>query len=301
MSSSRVASTLLLSLAALSARALPAAPPDPATFSIAAADPATGEVGVAVREPLLRRRHGGPVGAGGVGAVATQASANTTFGPRGLDLLAARRSRPRRRSQVLLRADDGRDRRQVGVVDGRGRLGDVHRPGCNAWAGGRSGPGYAVQGNILTGEAVVDGDGEGVPRERRASRSASGCSRRSRRRRRRRRQPRAAVGRAPRLPREGGLQRLQRPRGRRPRRRPRRPLRRALAPPRHGARQRPLEPRLDGVHREAVRGGAEVAGAGTARARSAAGDAPRGPLRPRGRSGSPPATRRGPDRGPARR
>ena len=90
----------------------------------------------------------------GVGAVATQASANTSFGPNGLDLIA-RGATAEEALKVLLRADDGRDRRQVGLVTASGDSATYSGPGCNSWAGGRRGPNYAVQGNILTGEAVV--------------------------------------------------------------------------------------------------------------------------------------------------
>lgn len=89
-----------------------------------------------------------------VGAVATQSFANTTFGPRGLELLSVGLE-PAEALDVLLRHDDGRDRRQVGVVSADGKSATHTGKECNPWAGGRSGPGYAVQGNILTGEAVV--------------------------------------------------------------------------------------------------------------------------------------------------
>lgn len=154
MSSARRASAILLSLAALASRTLPAAPPDPATFSIAAADPVTGEVGVAVASRFFAVGTVVPWAKAGVGAVATQASANTSFGPNGLDLMA-RGATAEEALKVLLRADDGRDRRQVGLVTASGDSATYSGSGCNAWAGGRRGPNYAVQGNILTGEAVV--------------------------------------------------------------------------------------------------------------------------------------------------
>ncbi|HYN44326.1 MAG TPA: DUF1028 domain-containing protein, partial [Thermoanaerobaculia bacterium] len=105
MNSTRVASTVLLSLATLTARALPAAPPDPATFSIAAADPATGEVGVAVASRFFAVGTVVPWARAGVGAVATQASANTSFGPNGLDLMA-RGTTAEEALKVLLRGDE---------------------------------------------------------------------------------------------------------------------------------------------------------------------------------------------------
>lgn len=131
-----------------------AAPPDVATFSIVAADPAAGEVGVAVASRFFAVGSVVPFGRGGVGAVATQASANTSFGPRALELLA-RGASPKEIGEILLRGDDNPSRRQFAVVAADGSSFTYTGPNCNPWAGGRSGPGYAVQGNILTGEAVV--------------------------------------------------------------------------------------------------------------------------------------------------
>ena len=131
-----------------------AAPPAPATFSIAAADPAAGEVGVAVASRFFAVGTVVPHARAGVGAVATQANANTTFGPRGLELLGLGAT-PEEALKLLLRADEGRDRRQVGIVGASGESVTYSGPGCQKWAGGRSGPGYAVQGNILVGESVV--------------------------------------------------------------------------------------------------------------------------------------------------
>ncbi|HZN56329.1 MAG TPA: DUF1028 domain-containing protein [Candidatus Polarisedimenticolaceae bacterium] len=131
-----------------------AAPPRPATFSIAAADPEAGEVGVAVASRFFAVGSVVPFAKAGVGAVATQSFANTTYGPRGLDLLE-RGVSPEEVVRVLTRADDGRDQRQIGVVAANGDAATYSGPKCNPWAGGRRGPGYAVQGNILTGEDVV--------------------------------------------------------------------------------------------------------------------------------------------------
>jgi uncharacterized Ntn-hydrolase superfamily protein len=130
-----------------------AAPPGPATFSIVAADPEAGEVGVAVASRFFAVGSVVPFAKAGVGAVATQANANTTFGPRGLDLLERGLS-AEEVVRVLLRAD-GDEARQIGVVTAAGDSATSTGPKCNAWAGGRHGPGYAVQGNILAGEPVV--------------------------------------------------------------------------------------------------------------------------------------------------
>jgi uncharacterized Ntn-hydrolase superfamily protein len=134
--------------------ALEATPPQPATFSIAAADPEAGEVGVAVASRFFAVGAVVPWARAGVGAVATQANANTTFGPRGLELLAQGLT-PEETVKILLRTDTGNDARQVGIVSATGESATYNGPGCNPWAGGRKGPGYAVQGNILAGEKVV--------------------------------------------------------------------------------------------------------------------------------------------------
>lgn len=128
--------------------------PYPSTFSIAAADPATAEVGVAVASRFFAVGTVVPHAQAGVGAVATQASANTGFGPRGLELLARGCSASEALS-ILIRQDDGRERRQVGMVTASGDAATYSGKGCTSWAGGRHGPGYAIQGNILVGEDVV--------------------------------------------------------------------------------------------------------------------------------------------------
>jgi uncharacterized Ntn-hydrolase superfamily protein len=148
----RVTTCLLAALVA----ALPAAaaPPDPSTFSIVAADPEAGEVGIAVASRFFSVGSVVPHGRAGAGAVATQSFANTSFGPRGIELLE-RGATPEEALAILLRGDADREKRQVGVVSASGASATFTGSGCLAWAGGRSGPGYAVQGNILTGEPVV--------------------------------------------------------------------------------------------------------------------------------------------------
>ena len=128
--------------------------PAPSTFSIVAADPTTGEVGVAVASRFFAVGTVVPHARAGVGAVATQAYANTNFGNHGLSLLSHGNS-PEKVLEVMLGNDKGRNRRQVGLVSATGASASYTGTSCNAWAGGRSGPNYAVQGNILTGEAVV--------------------------------------------------------------------------------------------------------------------------------------------------
>jgi tetratricopeptide (TPR) repeat protein len=89
-----------------------------------------------------------------VGAVATQSFANTSFGWRGLDLLESGAT-PDEALIILLRDDDDPFRRQVGIVSADGLSKTYTGKDCLPWAGGRCGRNYAVQGNILTGEAVV--------------------------------------------------------------------------------------------------------------------------------------------------
>ncbi len=124
------------------------------TFSIVARDSATGELGVAVASRFFAVGTVVPWAKAGVGAVATQSFANTSFGWRGLDLLKQGAS-PEEALAILLRNDDDPDRRQVGIVSASGTSVTYTGKKCIPWAGGRSGPGYACQGNILTGEAVV--------------------------------------------------------------------------------------------------------------------------------------------------
>ena len=125
-----------------------------ATFSIVARDPATGELGVAVQSRAFRAGAIVSYAKAGVGAIATQAAANQTYGPRGLDLLELGLS-PDEVVAHLTGSDPGRDRRQLAVIDARGRVRAYTGSGTSAWAGHIEGENYSVQGNILAGEAVV--------------------------------------------------------------------------------------------------------------------------------------------------
>lgn len=125
------------------------------TFSIVARDPATGDLGVAVASKFLAVGSVVPWARAGVGAIATQALANVAFGPDGLAALAGGDAAESVLS-ALTDADEGRADRQVGVVDAAGRASTFTGTGCLTWAGGRTGDGVAVQGNILTGPEVVE-------------------------------------------------------------------------------------------------------------------------------------------------
>ena len=126
------------------------------TYSIVARDPTTGDLGVAVQSRFLAVGAVVPWARAGVGAVATQAYGHPGYGPDGLELLAAG-SGPDATLERLLRDDPLREERQAGIVDSRGRAASFTGSGCYAWAGGRTGSGFAAQGNILAGSAVVDG------------------------------------------------------------------------------------------------------------------------------------------------
>jgi uncharacterized Ntn-hydrolase superfamily protein len=128
------------------------------TFSIVAWDPhsqPSPEWGVAVASKFLAVGSVVAWGRAGVGAIATQAWANLSYGPNGLSLLSSGRS-----SEDVVRelteADEGRAQRQLGVVDAQGHAATFTGEECFDWAGGRIGDGYCCQGNILAGPEVVD-------------------------------------------------------------------------------------------------------------------------------------------------
>ena len=124
------------------------------TFSIVARDPEKGEWGIAVQSKFLAVGAVVPWASAGVGAIATQAWANTSFGPQGLDLLRSGLSASEALER-LLQDDEGREDRQVGIVGNDGAPATYTGKGCFPWAGGRTGEHYACQGNILTGEDTV--------------------------------------------------------------------------------------------------------------------------------------------------
>lgn len=129
-------------------------PPRFGTFSIVAYEPSTEAWAVAVQSRFISVGSVVPFAEAGTGAIATQALANVSFGPDGLALLRKGLSA----SEVvrkLLGADDGRDDRQVGVVDARGRAEAFTGKKCMDWAGHEVGEHFACQGNILFGPAVV--------------------------------------------------------------------------------------------------------------------------------------------------
>jgi len=131
------------------------AEPPVATYSICACDLAAGQWGVATQSKFLAVGSVVPWAEPQVGAIATQSYANPRYGPDGLALLREGVVA----EQVVARltaADDDREVRQLGVVDGEGRAATFTGSGCHAWAGGRTGDAYAAQGNILVSGATVD-------------------------------------------------------------------------------------------------------------------------------------------------
>jgi uncharacterized Ntn-hydrolase superfamily protein len=126
-----------------------------ATYSIVACDLDADQWGVAVQSKFLAVGSVVPWAEPHVGAIATQSYANPRYGPDGLALLREGRS-AEEVVELLTAADDGRAERQVGVVDAQGRAATFTGDACHDWAGGRTGNGYAAQGNILVSRETVD-------------------------------------------------------------------------------------------------------------------------------------------------
>ncbi len=128
--------------------------PKGGTFSIVAYDPVNQDWGVAVASKFFAVGSVVPWAKAGVGAVATQALANTSFGPRGL-LILEQGADAETALKVLVASDTGRAQRQAGIVDAKGNAATYTGEKCNAWAGGVEGVNFVCQGNILAGEKVV--------------------------------------------------------------------------------------------------------------------------------------------------
>jgi len=126
-----------------------------ATYSIAACDLEAGQWGVATQSKFLAVGSVVPWAEPGIGAIATQAYANPRYGSEGLVLLREGLS-AEEVVERLTAADKGRDQRQLGVVDNQGRSASFTGKECLDWAGGRTGPCYAAQGNILVSAETVD-------------------------------------------------------------------------------------------------------------------------------------------------
>src|SRR6476619_3669746 len=126
-----------------------------ATFSIAACDLEASQWGVATQSKFLAVGSVVPWAEPQIGAIATQAYANPRYGPDGLALLREGLN-AEEVVERLTQVDDGRDHRQLGVVDGKGGSASYTGSECMDWAGGRTGPCFAAQGNILVSAETVD-------------------------------------------------------------------------------------------------------------------------------------------------
>jgi uncharacterized Ntn-hydrolase superfamily protein len=125
------------------------------TYSIVAYDPEKQEWGVGVASKYLAVGAVVPWAKAGQGAVATQSYSNTSYGPRGLAMFAEGKTGDEV-VKALTEADDGRELRQVGVVDAKGNAAHYTGKKCQEWAGAKSGKHFACQGNTLAGPAVVE-------------------------------------------------------------------------------------------------------------------------------------------------
>jgi uncharacterized Ntn-hydrolase superfamily protein len=124
------------------------------TWSIIARDPASGAFGVAVTTKFFAVGALCPHAGSGIGALATQALVNPTFGPRGLRLLAAGHSAAAV-VETLVASDDGRATRQLHVIDAAGRIAAHTGGDCVAWCGHVAADGFSVAGNMLAGPEVI--------------------------------------------------------------------------------------------------------------------------------------------------
>ncbi len=125
-----------------------------ATFSIVAHERRENSWGVAVASKFLAVGGLVPFARAGVGAVATQSLANLAYGEQGLEMMAGGLSAAETLKR-LVEGDDLRESRQAGIVDAKGEAATFTGDECLDWAGGVTGAGYAIQGNILAGEQVI--------------------------------------------------------------------------------------------------------------------------------------------------
>src|SRR6478672_1551767 len=135
--------------------------PPVSTFSIVAIDPQTGELGVAVASRYFSVGSVVPWAMAGVGAVATQANVNVGYGQQALDLLRQGLTAPEVLKKIM--ADDkfeGKDGRQVAIVDAKGNVAAYTGPKAPNWAGDRQGKTWSAQGNILVGPQVPEAMGK---------------------------------------------------------------------------------------------------------------------------------------------
>jgi uncharacterized Ntn-hydrolase superfamily protein len=136
-------------------------PPNVSTFSIVAIDPANGDMGVAVASRYFSVGSVVPWALAGVGAVATQANVNVGYGPKGIDLLREGLTAKQVLDRLLAEDTfDGKDGRQVAIVDAHGNIATFTGPNAPHWAGDRQGKTWSAQGNILAGPQVPEAMGK---------------------------------------------------------------------------------------------------------------------------------------------
>lgn len=126
-----------------------------ATFSIVAFDPETKELGVAVQSRFLAVGSVVPWAEAGVGAIATQARGNPTYGPRGLSLLKDGKT-PEEVINLLVENDSEKEHRQIGIIDAKGNSANFTGKECNDWAGTIKGKNFTAQGNILVDKKTIE-------------------------------------------------------------------------------------------------------------------------------------------------
>lgn len=152
---------LTLLLAAVNCAAAAPSLPTVSTFSIVAIDPQSGDLGVAVASRYFSVGSVVPWAMAGVGAVATQANVNVGYGQQAIDLL--RKGLTAQQVLKKLLEDDkfeGKDGRQVAIVDAKGNVAAYTGPNAPNWAGDRQGKSWSAQGNILTGAQVPEAMGK---------------------------------------------------------------------------------------------------------------------------------------------
>lgn len=125
------------------------------TFSIIGFDPVAEELGIAVQSKFIGVGSVVPWAKAKVGAVATQSYANPNYGPDGLKFMEEGKT-AEETLNLLIEADEGRDYRQVGIMDWQGRAATFTGEKCFDWAGGKIGKNCVAQGNILVSEDTVD-------------------------------------------------------------------------------------------------------------------------------------------------
>jgi uncharacterized Ntn-hydrolase superfamily protein len=153
---SLAAGVLLATLAVSSPRAAQTyAPGAEGTFSIIGRDPRSGELGIAVHSKTIAVGARVRGGKGGVAVFAHQSSSNPMYSDVGVELLEAGMT-PQQALDYMLRADEGRNSRQVAVLDIEGRTAAWTSPTITDWKGHRCGVDFCAQGNTLTGPEVVD-------------------------------------------------------------------------------------------------------------------------------------------------